>query len=137
MHDSLVLATTNPDKVREIRALLDGVGVEIVGLDRGPAGFRHSAVQRRAARPPLRLRRLGTRHARHADADRGRDRGSHSGFALPEVLAGDRVTLSTTVGPITVERQVVALQAAHKGANFFVRGSDGAVFIASPQDIRQ
>ena len=58
-------------------------------------------------------------------------------FALPEVLAGDRVTLSTTVGPITVERQVVALQAAHKGANFFVRGSDGAVFIASPQDIRQ
>jgi XTP/dITP diphosphohydrolase len=34
MHDSLVLATTNPDKVREIRALLDGVNVEIVGLDR-------------------------------------------------------------------------------------------------------
>ena len=36
MHDSLVLATTNPDKVREIRALLDGVNVEIVGLDRWP-----------------------------------------------------------------------------------------------------
>ena len=32
-----VLATTNPNKVREIRALLDGVAVEIVGLDRFPA----------------------------------------------------------------------------------------------------
>src|SRR5262245_61951544 len=31
-----VLATTNPDKVREIRAMLDGVPVEIVGLDRFP-----------------------------------------------------------------------------------------------------
>ena len=30
----VVLATTNPNKVREIRALLDGVAVEIVGLDR-------------------------------------------------------------------------------------------------------
>ena len=30
---TFVLATTNPDKVREIRALLDGVDVEIVGLD--------------------------------------------------------------------------------------------------------
>ena len=29
----VVLATTNPNKVREIRALLDGVAVEIVGLD--------------------------------------------------------------------------------------------------------
>ena len=31
-----VLATTNPDKVREIRALLEGVDVEIVGLDALP-----------------------------------------------------------------------------------------------------
>ena len=30
----LVLATTNPNKVREIRALLDGVAVEVIGLDR-------------------------------------------------------------------------------------------------------
>jgi XTP/dITP diphosphohydrolase len=29
----LLLATTNPDKVREIRALLDGIPFEIVGLD--------------------------------------------------------------------------------------------------------
>ena len=29
-----VLATTNPNKVREIRALLDGVAIEIVGLER-------------------------------------------------------------------------------------------------------
>ena len=31
---TLVLATTNPTKVRELRALLSGVDVEIVGLDR-------------------------------------------------------------------------------------------------------
>jgi XTP/dITP diphosphohydrolase len=31
-----VLATTNPNKVREIRAMLDGAGVEIVGLDACP-----------------------------------------------------------------------------------------------------
>lgn len=30
---SLLLATTNPHKIREIRALLSGVGVEIAGLD--------------------------------------------------------------------------------------------------------
>lgn len=30
----VVLATTNPDKVREIRALLDGVAIDVVGLDR-------------------------------------------------------------------------------------------------------
>lgn len=33
---TFALATTNPDKVREIRALLDGLDVEIVGLDRFP-----------------------------------------------------------------------------------------------------
>ena len=32
----LLLATTNPDKVREIRALLSGAAVEIVGLDQLP-----------------------------------------------------------------------------------------------------
>lgn len=31
---TFVLATSNPNKIREIRALLDGVEVEIVGLDR-------------------------------------------------------------------------------------------------------
>ena len=31
---TVVLATTNPNKVREIRALLDGVNIEVVGLDR-------------------------------------------------------------------------------------------------------
>jgi len=31
---TVVLATTNPNKVREIRALLDGVDLELVGLDR-------------------------------------------------------------------------------------------------------
>ena len=33
---TFVLATTNPDKVREIRALLEGVDVEIVGLEGFP-----------------------------------------------------------------------------------------------------
>ena len=33
----LLLATTNPNKIREIRAMLDGVDVEIVGLDAFPA----------------------------------------------------------------------------------------------------
>lgn len=33
---SAVLATTNPNKVREIRAMLDGVALEIVGLDAFP-----------------------------------------------------------------------------------------------------
>jgi XTP/dITP diphosphohydrolase len=30
----VVLATTNPNKIREIRALLDGVAIEVIGLDR-------------------------------------------------------------------------------------------------------
>ena len=36
MPRTFVLATTNPNKIREIRALLDGVDVEIVGLDAFP-----------------------------------------------------------------------------------------------------
>ena len=35
----LLLATTNPNKVREIRAMLDGVPYEIVGLD------EHAAIE--------------------------------------------------------------------------------------------
>jgi XTP/dITP diphosphohydrolase len=34
---TFLLATTNPDKVREIRALLSGVAIEIVGLDAMPS----------------------------------------------------------------------------------------------------
>src|SRR4029453_6336792 len=33
---TFVLATTNPSKIREIRAMLDGVALEIVGLDAFP-----------------------------------------------------------------------------------------------------
>jgi len=36
MPRTFVLATTNPNKIREIRAMLDGVDVEIVGLDALP-----------------------------------------------------------------------------------------------------
>jgi XTP/dITP diphosphohydrolase len=35
--NTFVLATTNPNKVREIRAMLDGAPVEIVGLDSFPS----------------------------------------------------------------------------------------------------
>ncbi len=36
MHGRLVLATTNPNKVHEIRAILGDVGYELIGLDRFP-----------------------------------------------------------------------------------------------------
>jgi XTP/dITP diphosphohydrolase len=41
---TLVLATTNPNKVREIRAMLDGVPYDIIGLDRfGAIGAAHES----------------------------------------------------------------------------------------------
>ncbi|HYC68878.1 hypothetical protein [Brevundimonas sp.] len=48
----------------------------------------------------------------------------------PSVSAGDVLTLRVTVGPVTVEREVRALQAGVPGGALFVRTADGAVLRA-------
>ena len=37
MAERLLLATTNPGKIREIRTLMEGLPLELVGLDEVPA----------------------------------------------------------------------------------------------------
>lgn len=50
--------------------------------------------------------------------------------AAPDVDRGDRLTLASTVGPVRVERQVVALQAGRAGGRVFVRDAEGQVLAA-------
>ena len=46
---------------------------------------------------------------------------------LADVRPGDALLVSSSVGPVTVERQVTAVQAGRRGRSFFARTSDGAV----------
>ena len=51
--------------------------------------------------------------------------------AVPVIAKGDRLTLVSQVGPITIERPVTALQGARPhDRRIFVRTDDGDVFAA-------
>ena len=49
---------------------------------------------------------------------------------LPSVQAGDRLTLRSEIGPVTVERDVTALQAGEPDRAIWVRGQGGRPFRA-------
>jgi hypothetical protein len=52
----------------------------------------------------------------------------------PEVRRGDKLTVTSTVGPVAIQRQVVALQqATARQKRVFVRSSDGEIFSAPLQ----
>ena len=52
----------------------------------------------------------------------------------PEVRRGDKMTVTSTVGPVAIQRQVVALQeATPRQKRVFVRSSDGEIFSAPLQ----
>jgi hypothetical protein len=56
-------------------------------------------------------------------------------FALAGVQAGQSMVLTIRVGPVTVERQVVAVRASGPGRPVFVQGDDRQVFSApAPRD---
>lgn len=50
-----------------------------------------------------------------------------SGFDAGAIAPGDRLTLVTVEGPVRIEREVTAMQAAGPGRRLFVKGADGAV----------
>jgi flagella basal body P-ring formation protein FlgA len=50
--------------------------------------------------------------------------------AAPDIDKGDELTLRSTVGPVSVERQVVALQPGRSGGRVFVRDAEGQVMSA-------
>jgi len=58
-------------------------------------------------------------------------------FALPEIRPGQSLILRTQVGPVEIERVVVALQAGHVAGKLFVRAADGDVFPVAVKDIVQ
>ena len=52
----------------------------------------------------------------------------------PQVRRGDELTLGSAVGPVAIERKVVALQeASARQRRVFVRSADGEIFAASAQ----
>ena len=48
----------------------------------------------------------------------------------PAVGAGDKLTLVSTVGPVRIQRAVVALQPGRNGGRVFVKAADGEVLSA-------
>ncbi len=56
---------------------------------------------------------------------------------LPHIRPGEAFTLKARVGPVVVERQVTAVQAAQGGGPVFVRGRDGEVFAARAPETDQ
>lgn len=56
-------------------------------------------------------------------------------MSRPAISPGDHLRLVTVVGPVTIERDVEAVQAAERGDDVFVRSSDGRVFSARAEDI--
>jgi len=50
----------------------------------------------------------------------------------PAVAAGDRVRIAARIGHVTLSREATALQLAHVGQSYFVRGDDGQIFVAPP-----
>ncbi len=58
-----------------------------------------------------------------------------SSLGRPAISPGDRLTLVAVVGPVRIERQVEALQAADRGDDVFVRAEGGAVFSARVGDV--
>lgn len=52
------------------------------------------------------------------------------GFALPAVRSGETLHVRTQIGPVVVDREVVALQPGQPGGRIFVRTADGEVFAA-------
>lgn len=52
----------------------------------------------------------------------------------PAIAAGDELTVRVQVGPVTVEREVRALQPARAGAEVFVRTAEGVVLRARMAD---
>lgn len=58
-----------------------------------------------------------------------------SGLERSAIMPGDRLTLVAVVGPVRIERQVEALQAADRGDDVFVRTDGGAVFSARAGDV--
>lgn len=48
----------------------------------------------------------------------------------PQVLPGDRLAVAASIGPVTVAREVTALQAGTSGRWLFVRDDAGKVFKA-------
>lgn len=56
-------------------------------------------------------------------------------FALASVAPGQRVSVRSSLGPVRIEREVVALQSAGPGQSLFVQGAGGEVFSVPFADI--
>lgn len=51
--------------------------------------------------------------------------------AAPAVKPGEKLHVATRVGPVSIEREVLALQQGRPGRRMFVRAVDGTVFAAA------
>lgn len=83
-----------------------------------------------AKRAPLRYDRVGGVPVTAAAVTAGTYLGHILPLADGRVAKGDKLTLRSTAGPVTIERTVVAMQPGRSGGRVFVRDSEGKVFAA-------
>jgi hypothetical protein len=60
-----------------------------------------------------------------------------SQFTLADIRPGQLLYLHTQVGPVRIERTVVALQPGHVGGRIFVKAADGDIFPVMVKDVMQ
>lgn len=88
------------------------------------------ACQPDAPRAPLRYDRSGEVPVTSVAVAAGAYLGHVVPLAEHSVKKGDRLTLRSMAGPVTIERAVVAMQSGRSGGRVFVRDSEGKVFAA-------
>jgi hypothetical protein len=109
-----------------------------------PAGARLSSDDVAAVPCQPRGRRAALRYdsaARTPIAVSVLPAGTYLGRLMPlpdrQVAAGEPLLLRSSAGPVTIEREVTAMQPARPGARLFVRDPDGRIFaVRYAEDVR-
>lgn len=119
----LAMASLGPGCFAAARDL--PVGTMLVPADLAPA-----ACASGAKRAPLRYDQASGVPVTAAAVTAGTYLGHVLPLAGARVEKGDKLTLRSTAGPVTIERAVVAMQPGRSGGRVFVRDSEGKVFAA-------
>lgn len=93
-----------------------------------PADLAPTDCSSEAALAPLRYERVSGLVRAAADIAPGAKLGRLELGAAPAVESGAAMTLTSSVGPVSISRPVQALQAGRSGRRIFVRDADGSIF---------
>lgn len=123
---AMLLSTASPACVRLERPLAAGDTPTPQDLSPAPCGEALAALVYDQASGLARARR---------DLAQGQILRAPPSAMLARVRKGQTLRLRALVGPVMIERQVVAVRAAPAGRPVWVRGEDGVAFAASAASV--